>query len=135
MFIYRVAKSSRILSAIPKRYHSMNSGSAQSTPGPVEQSILAKLTQLLQPTSIRVTNDSWQHRHHAAMREQGGSNSETHFSVNVISNAFDSKTTMQRHRMIYGALSDEFANGLHALSLKTKTEAEAQKESQGATSS
>lgn len=34
---------------------------------------------------------------------------------------------MQRHRMIYRALSDEFANGLHALSLKTMTEPESQK--------
>ncbi len=32
---------------------------------------------------------------------------------------------MQRHRMIYSTLSEEFAQGLHALSLKTKTEAEA----------
>lgn len=31
---------------------------------------------------------------------------------------------MQRHRMIYSALSDEFSQGLHALSLDTKTEAE-----------
>jgi len=34
------------------------------------------------------------------------------------------QTTMQRHRMIYSALADDFAQGLHALSLKTKTEAE-----------
>lgn len=31
---------------------------------------------------------------------------------------------MQRHRMIYAALSEELKNGLHALSLNTKTEAE-----------
>ena len=37
------------------------------------------------------------------------------------------QTTMQRHRMIYAALTDEFAQGLHALSLKTKTEEELQK--------
>lgn len=36
------------------------------------------------------------------------------------------QNTMQRHRMIYAALSDEFAAGLHALSLKTKTPAEVQ---------
>lgn len=28
---------------------------------------------------------------------------------------------MQRHRMIYSALSEELSQGLHALSLKTKT--------------
>ena len=31
---------------------------------------------------------------------------------------------MQRHRMIYAALSEELINGLHALSLNTKTEAD-----------
>lgn len=36
------------------------------------------------------------------------------------------KNTMQRHRMIYSALSEEFEKGLHALSLNTKTEEEAQ---------
>lgn len=113
-----------------------------------------------------ITNDSWQHRHHNAMREVGGGNGETRrfksriltgyarclnysraspdFSVQVVSNAFEKKvmlrffhgfcfcsshtspqSTMQRHRMIYSALSEEFAQGLHALSLKTKTEAEA----------
>ena len=36
---------------------------------------------------------------------------------------------MQRHRMIYSALSKEFAQGLHALSLKTKTERELEIES------
>ena len=37
------------------------------------------------------------------------------------------KTTVQRHRMIYAALSDELAAGLHALSLTTKTPAEVEK--------
>jgi BolA protein len=31
---------------------------------------------------------------------------------------------MQRHRMIYAALSEELKNGLHALSLNTKTHEE-----------
>jgi len=35
--------------------------------------------------------------------------------------------TMQRHRMVYAALAEEFAQGLHALSLQTKTEVEAQR--------
>jgi len=92
--------------------------------GPVEDAIRTKLTELLRPSSIRITNDSWQHRHHKAMQEQHNNNGETHFSVEVISNEFENKTTIQRHRMIYNALSEPFAQGLHALSLITKTEAE-----------
>jgi len=60
------------------------------------------------------------------MRAQGGGDGETHFTVEVVSNEFEGKTTMQRHRMIYGALSEELAAGVHALSLKTKTEKEIQ---------
>ncbi|KAF4620423.1 hypothetical protein D9613_000394 [Agrocybe pediades] len=59
--------------------------------GPVETSIREKLSALLNPTSIIVTNDSWQHRHHSAMREQGGGNGETHFTVKVVSDKFDKK--------------------------------------------
>lgn len=41
------------------------------------------------------------------------------------SDLFCWKNTMQRHRMIYGALSEEFSEGLHALTLQTKTPQEA----------
>ncbi|PCH43765.1 bola-like protein [Wolfiporia cocos MD-104 SS10] len=95
--------------------------------GPVAKSINEKLTALLRPSELRITNDSWQHRHHAAMRAEGGGNGETHFTIQAVSEEFRGKTTMQRHRMIYSALSEELAQGLHALSLKTKTPEEAQK--------
>ncbi|GJE92229.1 BolA family transcriptional regulator [Phanerochaete sordida] len=95
--------------------------------GSVELSIREKLTTVLAPAELKITNDSWQHRHHAAMKAQGGGSGETHFSIDVVSEAFKGKTTMQRHRMIYAALTDEFAQGLHALSLKTKTVEEHQK--------
>ncbi|KDQ53470.1 hypothetical protein JAAARDRAFT_39150 [Jaapia argillacea MUCL 33604] len=97
--------------------------------GPVESSIREKVSPLLEPKELTVTNDSWQHRHHSAMRAQGGGNGETHFSVAVISDAFKGRTTIQRHRMIHEALADEFAQGLHALSLKTKTPEEVSKQS------
>ncbi|CAL1707607.1 unnamed protein product [Somion occarium] len=96
------------------------------TVGPVESSIRHKLTARLNPTAFSITNDSWQHRHHTAMRAQGGGSGETHFSINIVSEEFKGKTTMQRHRMIYAALSDELSQGLHALSLKTKTPDEVQ---------
>ncbi|KAH7322280.1 bola-like protein [Rhizoctonia solani] len=103
--------------------------SPSTTNGPVYQAISEKLAKLLNPTSLEITNDSWQHRHHTAMRESGGGNGETHFTVRVISDSFIGKTTMQRHRMIYGALSEELAQGVHALSLQTKTPDEANKPS------
>jgi len=65
------------------------------------------------------------------------------FAVQVISDTFKGKVrmllnlehldfilsqnTVQRHRLIYSVLSDEFSQGLHALSLNTKTTEETQK--------
>jgi hypothetical protein len=55
---------------------------------------LWKLTALLQPASLSITNDSWKHRHHTAMREQGGGSGETrtfkfHQSINCLRLHFD----------------------------------------------
>ncbi|KAK0489954.1 bola protein [Armillaria luteobubalina] len=97
--------------------------------GPVESSIREKLTTLLQPTSLFITNDSWKHRHHAPMRDhKSDGEPETHFTIDVTSSVFEGKSTMQRHRLIYSALSTELAEGLHSLSLKTKSQAEAEKQ-------
>lgn len=37
----------------------------------------SQLTTLLQPSVLTITNDSWKHRNHAAMRDQNGGNGET----------------------------------------------------------
>jgi len=37
----------------------------------------SQLTSLLRPSILTITNDSWQHRHHVAMREQDGGNGES----------------------------------------------------------
>ncbi|KAF9939564.1 hypothetical protein BGZ75_006170 [Mortierella antarctica] len=93
--------------------------------GPVTASIRTTLTELLKPEALEIINDSSKHAHHSAMR--GVSSKETHFRVNVVSEAFAGKSTMQRHRLIYGALNKDFEAGLHALSLNTKTPAEVAK--------
>ncbi|KLO14602.1 bola-like protein [Schizopora paradoxa] len=103
---------------------SRNVSSESAQAGPVETSIRQKLNDLFKPTALEISNDSSQHRHHTAMRAQGGGNGETHFSVMIVSEAFEQKRSMQRHRMIYSALADEFNDGLHALSINAKTPAE-----------
>ncbi|KAJ7647100.1 bola-like protein [Roridomyces roridus] len=96
-----------------------------SQPGPLENAIRSKLTAQFAPIKLEISNDSWQHRHHAPMRAQGSDGTgETHFSVSIVSAVFQSKTTMQRHRLIYATLKEELDGGLHSLSLQTKTEEE-----------
>lgn len=51
----------------------------------------------------------------------GRPDAETHFRVEVVSDAFCGRPLVQRHRMVYSLLEDEFRSGLHALSVKAYT--------------
>ncbi|KAI4374451.1 hypothetical protein MLD38_012444 [Melastoma candidum] len=82
--------------------------------------IRSKLESLLETTVLEVEDVSHQHAGHAAVRESGGAG-ETHFNVRVVSPNFEGKTLVSRHRMVYDALSEELASGLHALSIVAKT--------------
>ncbi|KAL8292571.1 hypothetical protein RQP46_001183 [Phenoliferia psychrophenolica] len=93
----------------------------------MEAAIRQKLTDALKPTMLVVSNDSAAHAGHAAMRAQGGGNGETHFSVEVVAEAFEGKRTIARHRLVNDSLKDEFDQGLHALSITTRTPTEVQK--------
>ncbi|KAI8376433.1 bola protein [Radiomyces spectabilis] len=103
----------------------LNNFMSSTEKGPVQTAIEQKITDALQPSVLQTINESHLHAHHVAMK--GNTNKETHFRVTVVSEQFQGKSLMQRHRMIYGLLSDELNQGLHALSLKTKTPAELEK--------
>lgn len=47
--------------------------------------------------------------------------SEVHFSVAIVSTAFEGKPLITRHRMVNDALSAQFAAGIHALSIHAYT--------------
>ncbi len=79
-----------------------------------------------QLTRAAAQNDSAKHAGHAG-NPSGASDAETHFNVEVVSEAFEGLGPVARHRLVYAALSDEFSQGLHALALKTHTPAEAAK--------
>lgn len=48
-----------------------------------------------------------------------------HFEAIIVSDEFDGKSLIQRHQMVYAALGDKMKAEVHALSMKTKTSAEA----------
>lgn len=72
----------------------------------------------LRPIELQVEDISYQHAGHAGV---GGSDGETHFSVKVVSEKFEGKSSVKRHRLIYGLLQEELQSGLHALSIVAKT--------------
>lgn len=51
-------------------------------------------------------------------------NSETHFKVVLVSDAFENKRSVARHQLVYGVLADEVQGPVHALAIHTYTTAE-----------
>jgi BolA protein len=81
----------------------------------VADRIRAKLTSGLAPLRLEVIDDSHLHAGHAGAREGG----ESHFTVEVVSAAFDGMGRVARQRLVYGLLADELAGPVHALALRT----------------
>ena len=82
----------------------------------VQIEIEAKLTAALQPSHLEVINESSNHNVPPG--------SESHFKVVIVSQAFDGKMLVARHRMINEILADELQHKIHALALHTYTVAE-----------
>ena len=92
----------------------------------VEESIREKLTKAFAPASLIVENESAKHAGHAGARDHlGRVTGETHFRVLVVSETFQGKSAVERHRQINAALQDELAGPVHALAIKALTPAEA----------
>lgn len=79
----------------------------------VQNQIIEKLVEALEPDHLEVENES--HKHSVPP------NSETHFKVVVSSEKFLGKRAVQRHQLVYGLLKDEMTTGVHALALHTFT--------------
>ena len=75
----------------------------------------------LKPDKLEVVDESSLHAGHSGAREGG----ETHYRVEVVSSVFIDTSRVARERMIHALLSDEFTNGLHALSIIARTPNEA----------
>lgn len=78
--------------------------------------------QKLQPTSLTITDNSDQHAGHAGSK---GFNGESHFDLDIVADAFDGLSLVQRHKLIYMLLGDVM-DKIHALQIsRAKTPAEA----------
>jgi BolA family transcriptional regulator, general stress-responsive regulator len=86
----------------------------------MQQRIVARLTEALDPALLEVIDESGRHAGHAGAREGGG----THYRVRVVSTRFERTSRVERHRLVYDLLAPEFADGLHALALVAKAPGE-----------
>lgn len=76
--------------------------------------ITQKLTKAFTPDRVLVIDESRLHEGHAGSRPGG----ETHFRIDIVSQAFTGKSRLDRHRMINALLTDELAGRVHALAIK-----------------
>tara|TARA_B100000953_G_C17941684_1_gene397173 strand:- start:561 stop:815 length:255 start_codon:yes stop_codon:yes gene_type:complete len=76
--------------------------------------IKSKLSENLNIDSLDIIDESHKHANHA--QSSGG-----HFRVRIVSEDFQDKSLIERHRMIYGILGDMLKNEIHALSIDARS--------------
>lgn len=92
----------------------------QTSIGPVAAEIHQRLTDALAPERLEIVDDSNKHRGHAGHDPRG----ESHFSVTVVSAAFEGQNRVGRQRMVNAALADLLRERVHALTMVTKAPGE-----------
>lgn len=75
-----------------------------------QQRIIECLTDVFSPVHLQVDNES--HMHNVPP------GSESHFKVELVSDAFSGKRAVQQHQMVYAAMGD-LMREIHALALHT----------------
>ena len=69
------------------------------------------------PYFFSVSDVSEQHRGHQNFKE----NVESHFEIIIVSEKFDNRNKIERHRMVNKSLKEEFLSDLHSVTIKTYT--------------
>ncbi len=93
---------------------------------PMYNTIMAKLisSATLKPTSIILTDNSNSSQHANHVGSKGwAENGDSHFSLEVVSEAFEGLTLVKRHRMIYTLLGETMQK-IHSLDIEAKSTSE-----------
>lgn len=72
------------------------------------------LTEQLNPTSLQIEDNSAEHAGHASAGGAG------HFTIHIACLAFEGKSLIQKHRLVYEAVDSMMESEIHALSIKVK---------------
>lgn len=79
------------------------------------QRMQERLQATLAPQRLEVIDESYQHNGHAGAN---GTGFGTHFRVRIASQNFTGLGRVARHRLVYDALQDFIAQGVHALAIE-----------------
>jgi BolA family transcriptional regulator, general stress-responsive regulator len=84
------------------------------TKGPIAKEMESLLIAAFSPTRLEVINDSA--KHHGHMGDDGSG--ESHFTIEIESEAFTGQSRVNRQRMVNKALGDIPGQRVHALAIK-----------------
>jgi BolA protein len=76
----------------------------------------------LHPALLELQDDSHKHVGHEGARDGRG-----HFSLDIVSVEFEGLAPLARHRRVYAALGELMQTDIHALRIRARTPAEADK--------
>ena len=89
--------------------------------GPIAHEIEQLLSTAFAPTQLAVINDSASHSGHSGDDGSG----ESHFTIQIESEAFAGVSRLERQRMVNRALGDIPGERVHALAIKARAPGEA----------
>ena len=92
----------------------------QSLTGPIAREIEERLRAALAPVRLVVINDSA--KHHGHMGDDGSG--ESHFTVEIETEAFVGKNRLERQRAVNAALGGMLEGRVHALAIRAKAPGE-----------
>ena len=88
--------------------------------GPIATEMLRRLDSALSPTRVELTDDSEKHRGHGGYNPAG----ESHFTLEIETEAFAGRSRVERQRMVYKALGDLMHDRVHALQIRARAPGE-----------
>jgi BolA protein len=83
------------------------------------KSIEERLAAEFAPSHLQVKDQSHLHAGHAGARDGMG-----HFEVTIVADAFEGRSRIERHRLIYAALGSLMQTDIHALKINAYAPAE-----------
>ena len=84
---------------------------------PVAKIINKKLSEAFNPFELEIEDQSHLHEGHSGAPKNG----ESHFYILIVSSLFEGKTRVSRQKLVLDILKDELSGKIHALSMKTLT--------------
>jgi len=83
------------------------------------EQIKTRLNDALSPEQLDIVDNSAAHAGHAGVRSGGGN-----YHVTLVASAFEGKSLVQRHQLIYKALGEMMKADIHALGITATSPSE-----------